>query len=529
MEVETQEDSTETSNAKNEKVDDQADVKANPTSSEDKAKPETAPDINSKEDTKNEQQDQQSLTEDETTQEPQRIENNGDKNNLKTKTKFDTEKVDLDPNAKDSPYKAKDKVENETATPRKRADAEEVEADKLLKDSKTAKQGEYKNKYPLILVHGFFGGVGENRPVFYPNYWGGDKFHIKEQFEKSGYEVHEATVGTFSSNHDRATELYYYIKGGRVDYGQAHAEKYGHDRYGRTYTGVMPEWQPGQKVHLVGHSMGGQMIRLLEHYLRFGNQEEIDYQKEHGGEISPLFEGNHDNMISSMTTLGATHNGTQGSDKLGVRQFARDIINTIGKVGGNKFSTVDLGFVQWGFHQRANESYIEYSKRIKNSPLWDTKDNALTDLTAEGSEQLNQNTSLNPNIVYTSYAGEASHATLSGKHVPNIRQYPLMDLTSRIIGKDKNHQLRLNDGIVPTISVLYPNGQAYKNVTDISSANEKGIWQVLPVKKDWDHMDFVGMDPTDYKRTGEELEQFYTGIVDHLMRVEESENRNLAV
>jgi triacylglycerol lipase len=31
-------------------------------------------------------------------------------------------------------------------------------------------------------------------------------------------------------------------------------------------------------------------------------------------------------------------------------------------------------------------------------------------------------------------------------------------------------------------------------------------------------MDFVGMDPTDYKRTGEELEQFYTGIVDHLMR-----------
>lgn len=42
-------------------------------------------------------------------------------------------------------------------------------------------------------------------------------------------------------------------------------------------------------------------------------------------------------------------------------------------------------------------------------------------------------------------------------------------------------------------------------------------------------MDLIGIDNTDYKRTGEELEKFYTGIVDHLMRVEESENRNLAV
>ena len=87
------------------------------------------------------------------------------------------------------------------------------------------------------------------------------------------------SISAFGSNYDRAVELYYYIKGGRVDYGAAHAAKYGHDRYGKTYEGVYKDWQPGQKVHLVGHSMGGQTIRQLEELLRNGNQEEIDYQK----------------------------------------------------------------------------------------------------------------------------------------------------------------------------------------------------------------------------------------------------------
>ena len=52
-----------------------------------------------------------------------------------------------------------------------------------------------------------------------------------------------------------------------MDYGAAHAAKYGHERYGKTYEGVYEDWQPGQKVHLVGHSMGGQTIRQLESLL----------------------------------------------------------------------------------------------------------------------------------------------------------------------------------------------------------------------------------------------------------------------
>ena len=52
--------------------------------------------------------------------------------------------------------------------------------------------------------------------------------------------------------------------------------------------------------------MGGQTIRLMEEFLRNGNKEEIAYHQAHGGEISPLFTGGHNNMVASITTL-ATH------------------------------------------------------------------------------------------------------------------------------------------------------------------------------------------------------------------------------
>ena len=51
--------------------------------------------------------------------------------------------------------------------------------------------------------------------------------NIRQDLEENGYEAYEASISAFSSNYDRAVELYYYIKGGRVDYGAAHAARYG--------------------------------------------------------------------------------------------------------------------------------------------------------------------------------------------------------------------------------------------------------------------------------------------------------------
>ena len=126
------------------------------------------------------------------------------------------------------------------------------------------------NNDPVILVHGF-AGFGRNELLGY-KYWGGlDDLQEQLKARYTNQLVATAVVGPFSSNWDRAVELFYQIKGGCVDYGALHSsanghyerpESYYHD--GRTcYAGLYPAWDAGHPVHLISHSMGGQTARML--------------------------------------------------------------------------------------------------------------------------------------------------------------------------------------------------------------------------------------------------------------------------
>jgi hypothetical protein len=118
------------------------------------------------------------------------------------------------------------------------------------------------NSHPVILVHGLF-GWGPSEVADFP-YWG-TGLTVPSPLKR-----HAATVGPISSMHDRACELAYQIRGGQVDYGQEHSTDAGHHRYGRTYKGteaLFPQWSANNPVHLVGHSMGGPTIFLLQQLL----------------------------------------------------------------------------------------------------------------------------------------------------------------------------------------------------------------------------------------------------------------------
>ena len=375
-------------------------------------------------------------------------------------------------------------------------------------------------EYPYVLVHGL-GGYGADSKINDVNpYWGAETGNLAAYLkDEMGYEVYEASVGPFSSTWDRTCELYAQLMGTTVDYGEAHSQAHGHERYGRTYESKLAgEWgsetKGGQvlKVNLVGHSFGGATIRMLASLLEYGDEAE---KQTSGDEVSPLFKGGQGNLVNSVTTLCSPHNGSTlyyCVEKYNVVDYALNFV----LFGSQLIKDNEAGSV-YDFHLEhfGIESGSQSITSLLNTEFGQGTDNAAYDLSPDGAAEINKNIKLVDSVYYFSYAYTAT-TQRGSKHYPDssvLSWSDILYLPAGLIGSFSNNTVTdypidetwlENDGMVNVISAKYPFGDEWQ---DYDSENiVKGVWNVMPVEKGH-HGTVIGMGSTAGK-----TQEFYLGL-----------------
>lgn len=316
------------------------------------------------------------------------------------------------------------------------------------------------NKYPIVLIHGFFGWGNEELGDY--KYWGGKK-DIQRMLEDNGYKVINVSVGPISSNWDRAVEAYYQLKGGQVDYGLSHSKKYDLIRkpQDKKYEGLYKQWSSENPVHLIGHSMGGQTARMLQYLL----ENEI-YADDSLSlvEDSEFLGSSNKGWIKSITSIATPHDGSTLADIVTKTfPFIQYFIGLAGVVGTNFY---DFDLSQWNIKRKPDETWSKYVQRMRRHNAWSTKNISSWDLSLDGAAELNTFLNASNDIYYFSYTFSATSKNgVTGYHTPDKDVFLLIRsraklLGSRIVftnsGNSTDSTWWENDGIVNLRSMRGP-------------------------------------------------------------------------
>jgi len=357
------------------------------------------------------------------------------------------------------------------------------------------------NGHPVVLVHGLF-GWGPGECADFP-YWG------------TGRSVpcplprHEASVGPISSVHDRACELAFQLRGGRVDYGRQHAAEAGHRRYGKTWPrrqALHPGWSAERPVHLVGHSMGAPTILMLQQLLA---EDFFGW-------------GSTERWVCSISSISGVLNGSTATYLLGCDEetglldadsaghFLARGIELILRATGSVFDRVydfDLDHWDLGRDHDGDESLRGYLERVAASPMFAGTDNAAYCITLQGMLEQNRRCRTYPDTYYFSYVTEQTiEGILSGHHYPQPDMNPLAIPFALYIGakrfarpfypRFRSQDWWANDGLVSVYSQQYPRSAGKHPVGGAITAGRRsftpGRWYHQTVG-DTDHIDIVAL------------------------------------
>ena len=310
--------------------------------------------------------------------------------------------------------------------------------------------------YPTVFVHGLLGWGARDALYRAVPYWGLAAGDVLGYLNTCGYDCRAASVGIISSAWDRACELYAELTGGTADYGIAHAQRFGHARFGTAYPApLVPDWGADRPVDLVGHSFGGATARLLMQLLADGCPEEVDA----ANALSTLF-------------LGAAR-------ALGISAFK---------------GVYDFRLDQFGIRRDPDEPLTTAALRMLAQNPLPAGDNAFDDLRPAGARALNARVETLPDTWYFSIpCCRTLPRLLTHDQKPDTAMTPLLWPFSTAMGRDGAGMPRdwlPNDGLVNTISARYPGGAPHADFAP-GQTPVRGVWQVLPVEH-LDHLAAIG-------------------------------------
>lgn len=330
-----------------------------------------------------------------------------------------------------------------------------------------------------IFVHGLSGwGSYDTINEFYP-YWGLSGGSLIRYLNNQGYESYAASVDPTGSAWDRACELYAQLTGTRVDYGLAHSQKAGHERYGEDFTGrALVDDFESSRFSLLGHSFGGATIRLFSEILKNGSEEERAVTED--SDLSPFFKGGNGDNLIAVVTLAAPTNGTTAYDLYEDENF-------------------DLTAIDIPEEYEKNSDAV--SKRTKPVPdgreSWDY---ASYDMHIDNALAMNERISTFEDVYYFAYPCASTVEGSDGRVSPDpaITENIFMKgaiYMSKYTGTTKggfviDESWQANDGLVNEISAKAPLGAPQSEYTN-GAGLYPGQWYVMPTFRG-DHMSLQG-------------------------------------